>query len=125
VDAALHRAVSEELVVHIDFSSWIQEFFKISPDNKHVAYAAEADKRIFVVVDDKDGNQYDGIGQDDPIFSPDSKRVAYAAGKADKCFIVVDVKKDVNVMRLGKALPYLVRIANGWLIRLKWMINGL
>jgi roadblock/LC7 domain-containing protein len=46
----------------------------------------------FVVVDGKEGKQYDGI-VGSPIFSPDGKRVAYAAVIGDKQFVVVDGKE--------------------------------
>lgn len=47
----------------------------------------------FVVVDGKEGKQYDGI-VGSPIFSPDGKRVAYAAVIGDKQFVVLDGKEE-------------------------------
>ena len=36
------RVVSEILIGRIDFSSWIQESFKVSPDSKRFAYVCRA-----------------------------------------------------------------------------------
>jgi hypothetical protein len=82
---------SERLVVQVDFSSWIQESFTVSPDSQRVAYGAVVSDKWFVVVDGKEEQQYDGIGA--PIFSPDSQRVAYGAGVGNKQFVVVDGKE--------------------------------
>ena len=85
-----NRVVSERLVVQIDFSSWIRESFKVSPDSKRVAYVVQEDNKGFVVVDGKKGERYDGIMKGTPIFSPDSKRLAYGVGEGNKQFVVVD-----------------------------------
>jgi hypothetical protein len=55
------RIVSERFIAKIDFSSWIQETFRVSPDNRRVAYVAWARNKQFVVVDGKEEKQYDGI----------------------------------------------------------------
>lgn len=78
-----------------------------SPDNKHIAYAAEryfpegecllgyteCEKRgeKFVVLDDKEGKPYGDIKN--IVFSPDSKHIAYAAKKENKWILVVDRKE--------------------------------
>ena len=57
----LNRTVSERHVVQIDFSSWPQESFKVSPDNKRVAGIARVENKWFVVVNENEGRRYDGI----------------------------------------------------------------
>ncbi len=73
-EKSLNRIVSERFIVQIDFSSWISESFKVSPDSKRVAYAAGVDDKWFVVVDGEEGKEYDGfVGGGRIIFdSPDS-----------------------------------------------------
>ena len=70
------RIVSERFIVQIDFSSWIQESFRVSPDSRRVAYGAGVGNKWFVVVDGKEEKQYDKIfiaGGGKVIFdSPDS-----------------------------------------------------
>jgi hypothetical protein len=90
-EKSLNRETSEKPIVQINFSSWIQESFRISPDSKHIAYAAMAGNKMFVVVDGKEEKQYDGLGS--LIFSPDSKHVAYAVKASNKGFAVVDGKE--------------------------------
>lgn len=92
-----NRVVTEKLIARIDVSSWIQETFKVSPDGRRIAYSVKVSKWFgllgttwSVVVDGKEGKQYDRIGTGTPIFSPDSKRVAYGAQVGDKWFVVVD-----------------------------------
>ena len=46
----LNRTISESLIADIDLSSWIEESFKVSPDSKHVAYAAKMGDKKFVVI---------------------------------------------------------------------------
>jgi hypothetical protein len=51
--------VSERLVGKK--SSWIPESFTVSPDSQRVAYVAQLGDKQFVVVDGKEGKQYDNI----------------------------------------------------------------
>ena len=60
-EKSLSRIVSERLVARIDFSSWIAESLKVSPDSQQVAYAAQAGDKVLVVVDKIEGEQYDTI----------------------------------------------------------------
>ncbi len=60
-EKSLNRVASERFIVQIDFSSWIGESFKVSPDSRRVAYAAQEGDEGFVVVDGKEGKKYDGI----------------------------------------------------------------
>ena len=92
-----NRVTSERLIAHIDPSLYIPGSFTESPDSKQVAYTARVGKKQFVVVDGKEGKQYDKIGEGTPIFSPDSKRVAYAAKVGKKCFVVVDGKEGKRI----------------------------
>ncbi len=99
--------VSERYICEIDFSSWIKESWKVSPDSKRVAYVAEGGDKRFVVVDGEEGKQYDGISN--LIFSPDSKRVAYVAKAYDKDFMVVDGEE-------GKQCDVIVSVGGGKII---------
>ena len=92
-----NRVVSEKLIAQIDPSSWMRESFKVSPDSKRVAYVTQVGDKQFVVVNGKEGKQYDGIWWE-PIFSPDSKRLAYVAVVGTgllgtKLFVVVGGKE--------------------------------
>jgi len=80
----------EKLIVQIDFSSWISESLTVSPDCRHVAYAAEMGDKAFVVLDGEKKKQYDAIGPRTLSFSPDSNQMAYAANQGDKYFMIVD-----------------------------------
>jgi dipeptidyl aminopeptidase/acylaminoacyl peptidase len=93
-EKSLNRIVSERLIAQIDFSSWIQESFKVSPDSRRVAYMAQEGNKQFVVVDGKEEKKYDGIGEGTLIFSPDSRRVAYVAQEGNKWVVVVDGKEE-------------------------------
>ncbi|HDQ00517.1 MAG TPA: hypothetical protein ENN22_15225 [bacterium] len=89
-EESTNRIVSERFIVQIDFSSWIQKSFRVSPDSRRVAYAAKAGNKWFVVVDGKEEKQYDGIvtlGGGRVIFdSPDS--LHYLAFKGSSIYLV-------------------------------------
>lgn len=110
----------ENLIAENNFSSRIQESFKVSPDGKRVAYIANAGDRQFVVVDGKEERQYDGIGEGTLIFSPDSRRVAYVAIAGNKQFVVVDGKEEKQYDAIGipifspdsKRMAYMVQVDN-------------
>jgi hypothetical protein len=59
-EASPNREISEKLVGQTD-SPWIRDSFRASPDNKHVAYTAQVGNKQWVVVDGKEGTQYDGV----------------------------------------------------------------
>ena len=92
-EKSVEREASERLVVRVDASSWISESFKVSPDSKRLAYAAQVGKRWVVLVDGQAGTPYDGIMTGSPIFSPDSQRVAYGVQVGRKWVVVVDGKE--------------------------------
>ncbi len=80
------RIVSERLITQIDFSSWIRESFKVSPDSKRVVYAARVGKKWLVVVNGKEGKRYDGIvGK---IIFDSSDSLHYLAQKGEAIFLV-------------------------------------
>ncbi|HYM74830.1 MAG TPA: hypothetical protein VE377_02540 [Candidatus Dormibacteraeota bacterium] len=62
----------------------------ISPDGKRIAYVALRDGKLLVVVDGREGPEYDAIDKGTPVFSSDGKRVAYTAQKGGKWLVVVD-----------------------------------
>jgi len=84
------RKAAERLIAPIDSSSWVPDTFKISPDRKRVAYAAQIDDKQLVVLDGIDGRLFDGIVKGSLIFSADSKRFAYIAKEGNKKIVVVD-----------------------------------
>ena len=105
-EKSLNRVVSERLIVQIDFSSWIQESLKVSPDSKHVAYGTREGDKQFVVVDGEEGKRYEGIGEGTLIFSPDSERLAYGAQEGNKRFVVVDGKEEKRYDGIGTTLIF-------------------
>ena len=68
----------------------IKQQIKFSPDGRRVAYVAGRGKNFLVVVDGKEGPEYDRISVGAPRFSADSRRVAYFAERGGKTFAVVD-----------------------------------
>jgi Tol biopolymer transport system component len=63
-----------------------------SPDGKRLAYAAGGHGKRWVVLDGKEGPEYDAIKQISPDggFSPDGKRFAYVATSGQKSALVMD-----------------------------------
>jgi len=64
-----------------------------SPNGKHVASLVGERGGYSIVLDGKEHQKYDWIGEHSLAFSPDSNRIAYVAHKGDKEFVVVDGKK--------------------------------
>jgi hypothetical protein len=62
----------------------------------------------FVVVDGKEGKEYDGIVKGTPVFSPDSKHLAYMARRGGKWFVVIDGEegKEYDGFLLGSKLVF-------------------
>lgn len=76
--------------------------FVFSPDGRRLAYCANEANDWRVVVDEKEGRRYDGIGGDledglSIVFSPNSQRLAYVASRGDKQLVVVDGKEEPEV----------------------------
>jgi hypothetical protein len=69
-----------------------------------VAYAAGVGDKQFVVVDEREEKQYDGITTV-PLFSPDSRRVAYVAGVGDKQFVVVNGREEKQYDAILEGTP--------------------
>jgi len=57
-----------------------------------------------VVVDGREGEPYDGIGEGSPIFSPDSKRVSYDSQLGNKRFVVVDRREGKKYDGIGSLI---------------------
>ena len=72
-------------------SSAVKKSLKVSPDSKRVAYAAGSGNKWFVVVNGKEGKQYDDALVDYCIFSPDSKRVACVVSLGQRIQNVIGV----------------------------------
>ena len=62
-----------------------------SPDGRHVAYAAKARERWFVVTDGQPGPEWEWVSS--PFFAPDSRRLAYFAAEGDEYFVVVNSQR--------------------------------
>jgi len=88
------REAAERLIAPIDSSIWLPDTFRISPDRKRVAYAAQIDDKQLVVLDGIDGRLFDKIMKGSLIFSWDSKRFAYIAKEGNKQIVVVDGAED-------------------------------
>ncbi len=86
--------MSKVLITQVDFSSWIRATFRISPDNRRVAFAARTGHKRLVVVDGENGKEYDNIMDGTPVFSSNSQRIAYAALEDNEIFMVVDENEE-------------------------------
>jgi hypothetical protein len=60
----------------------------VSPDGKHMSYAARTEASWVVVTDGVQGQAWGGTTT--PVFSRDGRRLAYAARKGSKSVVVVD-----------------------------------
>jgi hypothetical protein len=62
-----------------------------SPDGKHFAYLANDNDKACVIIDGKQGPDYEDTNDAWPVsFSPDSKRIACVALKGGKVRVIVD-----------------------------------
>jgi hypothetical protein len=84
------RTVYEKLMAQINSSTWLPETFKVSADNKRIAYIVQVGNEQLVVVDGIEGRLYDSIVKGSLVFSSDSKRFAYVAQEGNKQIVVVD-----------------------------------
>ena len=85
-----NRLAVASLVDRVNYSHWMKSSFRISQDRNHIAYVAEDDDKMVVIVDGKKGTRYDAILSGTPIVSPDGLSVAYAARKGNRWFVVSD-----------------------------------
>ena len=81
----------------------------ISPDGKHLAYAARVGKKWTVVMDEKEGEQF--LEVDGLTFSPDSKHLVYSA-KVDKNNWIVVVNGETGGEKYDKILVTNLRKVN-------------
>lgn len=67
----------------------------LGPNGNRVAYGTMKGGNWVVIIDEKEGPTYDGIGGDGAsiTLSPDGKSFAYAAYRGDKWFVVLDGKE--------------------------------
>lgn len=92
----IKRSIKEKNIGTIDFSTWIQDSFIISPDSNHLAYLSKKDEEWYVVRDDSKFKKYFNI--DSLVFSPDSENIAYQA---------IEIKlldETVNGVKVGKLI---------------------
>lgn len=71
----------------------------LSPDYSKVAYRAKAGGKVFAVINDKKGPDFDDVRH--ATFSPDGGKLAYAARLAKKWFIVVGDEKGPEFDEVG------------------------
>ena len=65
-----------------------------SPDSNHIVYVAEKENRKkIIIIDDKEGKEYDSANYPYPQFSPDSKHLVYTGVINSKHFVVFDGKE--------------------------------
>ena len=69
---------------------WRMLFF--SPNSQHIAYIAGRGGKMLLVVDEKPGPVYDGIGHGTVCYSPDGQHVAFNTKQGAKQAMVVDGK---------------------------------
>ena len=82
--------ISEKFIADIDFSTWVMDSLKVSPDNRHIVFMIKEGNKQLVVLDGKKGNAYDEVYVESLTFSPDSNKLAYVAREKDNQFIVVN-----------------------------------
>lgn len=61
-----------------------------SPDGDRIIYTAARDGKQFIVVNGKEGLQYDALLPGTPFYSPDNKQMIYVALKDKQWVIIVD-----------------------------------
>jgi len=107
---------------------FFSDVFLFGPNDNRLAYMVGKDQKIVVVVDGKEGNEYNRIGGmgESIVLSPDGKSFAYVANIGDKWFVVKNDKEgpeyDDIVMGTpifspdGKRFLYGAREDNKWFI---------
>ena len=90
----------ERLLATVPAEFEVRSLPALSPDGKHLAYAAGKDGKEFVVVDGQKQEEFDKVSR--PFFSPDGKRLAYTA-RNDKegVFVVVDGQRAAEFYYVG------------------------
>jgi predicted Zn-dependent protease/Tol biopolymer transport system component len=124
----LVRTAEKTQVTYVDFSSWLPDSLRLSPDGSRAAYAAQYGNRFVVVVDGKEGKKYDQVVRGTPVFSRDSRHVAYGAGSSGAHVVVADGKEGepydevflVGYTPDGKKLFYGARVGN----QVTFVVNG-
>jgi len=93
-------------ILHLPLTeAGVQQQIKFSPDGLRVAYVARRGEKFLVVVDGKEGPEYERIRVGAPSFSPDSRRVAYFAERAGKTLAVIDGIESKPFDRSSSATP--------------------
>ena len=122
----VERTVSERLT-EPGHPSIIGSSVIVSPDCQRVAYAARAGEKRFVVVNGREGEQYEGIAEGSLVFSPDSQRVGYVARAYTKGLVVVDGQEQKQYDRIaeggffpprGRGLRFSAPTVSRWPMRL-------
>jgi len=86
-EKSANRVASERLIGKMK-SSWIRESFIVSPDSQRVAYVVLLGDKQLVVVDGKEGQQYDGLVRGGRIIFDSADRLHYLARKGDDIYLV-------------------------------------
>ena len=74
------------------------------PAGNQLVYMAHQSGKYFMVINEKRGPVYDGIGKGDPVISPDGTKYAYVAKKGQKTVMVINGVESELFDGLGRAL---------------------
>ena len=97
-----------------------------SPDGKHLVYVAEKAGKWVVVMDGREGSEYefDDVSGDTPMFSPDGRHMLYLAMAGDKWFVMMDGQAGPPYDKIYKpvfkpdGVEYVAeRRSDGWVLR--------
>lgn len=97
----------------------------MSPDRKHIAWAARRKGKWFVVLDGVEQEAFDAVGLNSLIFSPDSDHLAYAAQQGKKWRVVVDGSRSCEWDRIGslKFSPGSSKLVYAAITGNKWFVS--
>ena len=88
--------ISKRSICNIDKKSYREGYYKVSPNNKRLAYSSSVVGEIksYVVLDGKKQKDYFLISYPSFSFSPDSQHFAYVVVNKDKKWHVIVDKKE-------------------------------
>jgi len=90
------RESVETLLTKVDFSTWIEDSFTVSPDLRKIAFIDTVGDKFSVVLNGVEGKQYDQIHN--LTFSPDSQRLAYfAMNESEALYLVLDGIEEAHI----------------------------
>ena len=85
------RKTTEQLIARFDINAFqdgrLREL-RVSPDNRRIAYIADAQEGVRVVIDQSLGRTYNNVWAGSLSFSPDSQAVTYLATRGSHSFVI-------------------------------------